>query len=56
LEKQKELTELDLAADTESDAYEEDSSVEDNEVEAELQEEQKRTVLVISQTGYFYSI
>jgi hypothetical protein len=36
LEKQKELVEMQLAADTDSDAYEEDSSVEDSDVEAEL--------------------
>jgi hypothetical protein len=36
LGKQKELTEIELAADTDSDAYGEDSSVEDSEVEAEL--------------------
>jgi hypothetical protein len=41
LEKQKELTEIELAAGTDSDAYKEDSSMEDNEVEAELQEEQE---------------
>jgi hypothetical protein len=30
---------MELAADTDSDEYEEDSGVDDNEVEAELQEE-----------------
>jgi hypothetical protein len=39
LEKQKKLIQIELAADTDSDAYEEDSNVEDNEVKAELQEE-----------------
>jgi hypothetical protein len=39
LKKQKELKEMQLAADTDSDSYEKDSSVEDNE--AELQEEQE---------------
>jgi hypothetical protein len=45
LKKQKELTEMELAADTDSDAYEEDSCVEDNEVEAELQEEQEEAIV-----------
>jgi hypothetical protein len=40
LEKQKKFIEMELAADTDSDAYKEDSSVED-EVEAELQEEKE---------------
>jgi hypothetical protein len=40
LEKQKELTEMELVADTKSDAYEEDNSVDNNEIEAELYEEQ----------------
>jgi hypothetical protein len=39
LEKQEELTELELAAGTDSDAYEEKRSVEDGEVEAEVQKE-----------------
>jgi hypothetical protein len=41
LEKQKELIDMELAADIDSVAYEEDISVEHNEVEAELQEEQE---------------
>jgi hypothetical protein len=41
LEKQKKLIEMDLAADIGPDAYEEDSIVDDNEIEAELQEEQE---------------
>jgi hypothetical protein len=40
LEKQEELIVMELATSTDSHAYEEDSNVEDNEVEAEeLQEE-----------------
>lgn len=38
LEKHTELTEM-LAANTDSDVYKEDSCVEDNEVQAKLQEE-----------------
>jgi hypothetical protein len=41
LEKQKDHIEMELAANTASDAYEEDSNLEDNEVEAEMQEEQE---------------
>jgi hypothetical protein len=44
LVKQKELIETELVADSDSDAYEEDSSVEDNEVEVELWEEQEASV------------
>jgi peroxiredoxin len=56
LEKQKELTEMELGADTDSDAYEADGSVENNAVEAELQEVYKRTVLMISQTGDIHNV
>jgi hypothetical protein len=44
LEKPKELTDMQVTADTHSDAYEEDSSVEDNKTEAEPQEEQESSV------------
>jgi hypothetical protein len=36
LEKQNSLIEMELAADTDSDTYEEDSSMVDNELEVEL--------------------
>jgi hypothetical protein len=35
------LTEMELAADTDSDAYKKDRNVQDNEAEAELQEKQE---------------
>jgi hypothetical protein len=35
---------MELTADTDSDEYEEDSNVEENEVEAELQEKQEASV------------
>jgi hypothetical protein len=45
LEKQKDLIQIELTADSESDAYEEDSSVED-EVETELQEKEEEDSVV----------
>jgi hypothetical protein len=50
MEKQKELTEMELATDTYLDANKEYMNVEDN-VEAELQEEQDEVSLGRSQTG-----
>jgi hypothetical protein len=50
MEKQKELTEMELATDTDLDANKEYMNVEDN-VEAELQEEQDEVSLGRSQTG-----
>jgi hypothetical protein len=48
---------MDLVADTDSDAYEEDCSFEDNEVDAkELQDEQEEVVLVRNQIEDFQNM
>jgi hypothetical protein len=51
--KQKELIEMELAADTDSDAYEEDSSAEEIMEKQNCRKSKKRPVLVRSQTGDF---
>jgi hypothetical protein len=51
LERQKELIEMEIMAETDSDAYEED-----NEAEANCRINKKRPLLVISQTGDFNNV
>jgi hypothetical protein len=51
LEKQKYLVEMELAADAASDAYEEGGSVYNNEVEAEIQDEQEAAWVAVDVVG-----
>jgi hypothetical protein len=47
---------MEKAADTDPDAYEQDSSAEDNEVEVKCKKNKTRPVLVRSQTGDFHNM
>jgi hypothetical protein len=56
LEKQKDLKAMELAPETDSNAYKKDSSVENNEVQVNCRLNKKRPMLVRSRTGNFNNV